>query len=90
MQEKQDILKRIRVSIGHLEGIERMVERDEYCVDILKQIMAVQASLNRVSSRVLENHLHSCVSTAVRGDDPNAREKVLEEIAGLFDAATKV
>jgi DNA-binding FrmR family transcriptional regulator len=90
MEEKDDILRRIKVSIGHLEGVERMIERDEYCVDVIKQIMAVQASLNRLSSRVLESHLHSCVSTAVRGDDPQAREKVLEEIAGLFAAATKV
>lgn len=90
MEDKTDILRRMRVAIGHLEGVERMIERDEYCVDVIKQIMAVQASLNRLSSRILDNHLHACVSTAVRGEDPQAREKVLGEIAELFDAATKV
>jgi DNA-binding FrmR family transcriptional regulator len=87
--EKKDILKRIRVTRGHLEGIERMLERDEYCIDIIKQVMAVQASLDRISSLILENHLRTCVSTAVRGDDPTAREQVLEEIVGLFDTAAK-
>jgi DNA-binding FrmR family transcriptional regulator len=90
MEEKADILRRFRVTVGHLEGVARMIERDEYCVDVIKQIQAVEASLNRLSTKILENHLHSCVAPAIRGNDPEAREKVLGEIAEVFEAATRV
>ncbi len=73
-----------------MRGIERMVEQDEYCIDIIRQIQAVQAALNKISGMVLEGHLNSCLITAVRGDDPDERERVLKEIGEIFDAAKKV
>ncbi len=66
-----------------------MIERDAYCIDVIRQIQAVQASLDRLSSKILENHLNSCVTTAVRGNDPDAREKVLHEISEVFEAANR-
>jgi DNA-binding FrmR family transcriptional regulator len=87
MEEKDDILRRARVTVGHLEGVARMIERDEYCVDVIRQIQAVQASLNRLSAKILDKHLSTCVTTAVRGDDPDSREKVLKEITEVFQAA---
>ena len=89
MAEKDEILKRTRIAAGHLEGVAKMIERDEYCIDVIRQIQAVEASLNRLSAKILENHLDSCVTTAVRGEDPDAREKVLKEIAEVFQAANR-
>ncbi|MBN1439982.1 MAG: metal-sensitive transcriptional regulator [Anaerolineales bacterium] len=89
MAEKEEVLRRARVAVGHLEGVSKMIERDEYCINVIRQIQAVQAALNRLSSRILENHLQSCVTTAVRGGDPDAREKVLKEIAEVFQAANR-
>ncbi|MBN2084728.1 MAG: metal-sensitive transcriptional regulator [Anaerolineales bacterium] len=89
MTENPDILRRARVASGHLEGISKMIEKDAYCIDVIRQIQAVQASLNQLSARILENHLNSCVTTAVRGDDPDAREKVLKEISEVFQAANR-
>ena len=66
-----------------------MVEQDVYCIDIIRQIQAVQAALNKVSGIVLENHLNSCLISAVRGDDPAEKERVLREISEVFDAANK-
>ena len=66
-----------------------MVEDDAYCIDVIRQIQAVQAALNKVSSMILENHLNSCLISAVRGDDPDARERVLHEISEVFEASTK-
>ncbi len=86
----EDALKRLKTIEGHLRGIQRMLEEDAYCIDILRQIQAVQAALNKVSVQILEEHLNSCVITAVRGDDPEERERVLKEIAAVFEAATKV
>lgn len=84
------ILNRLKTVEGHIRGIERMVEEDVYCIDIIRQIQAVQSSLNRVSTLILEGHLNSCLINAVRGEDPDERERALKEIAEVFDAATKV
>jgi len=86
----EDSLRRLKTIEGHLRGIQRMVEEETYCMDVIQQIQAVQAALNKVSSQILEEHLHSCVITAIRGEDADERERVLKEISGLFDAANKL
>jgi DNA-binding FrmR family transcriptional regulator len=75
---------------GHLRGIIKMVEDDVYCIDIIRQIQAVEGALNKVSSRILEDHLNSCVITAIEGQDQSERERVLKEIAEVFEMSTKV
>ena len=85
-----DILQRMRTIEGHLRGIIKMVEDDAYCIDIIRQIQAVEGALNKVSSRILEDHLNSCVITAVQGQDQSERERVLKEIAEVFEMSTKV
>jgi DNA-binding FrmR family transcriptional regulator len=89
MTENPDILRRARVASGHLDGVAKMIERDAYCIDVIRQIQAVQASLDALSAKILENHLNTCVTTAVRGNDPDAREKVLHEITEVFQAANR-
>lgn len=86
----EDSLRRLKTVEGHLRGIQRMIEEETYCMDVIRQIQAVQGALNKVSSQILEEHLHSCVITAIRGEDADERERVLKEIGGLFDAANKV
>jgi DNA-binding FrmR family transcriptional regulator len=88
--EREDTLKRLRNIEGHVRGIQRMVENDAYCIDLLRQIQAVQAALNKVSTNVLNDHLHSCLITAVRGEDPDERERVLKEITEVYEMANKV
>ena len=88
--KNEDLLKRLKNVEGHVRGIERMVEEDVYCIDIIRQIQAVQAALNKISGLVLEGHLNSCLITAVRGNDPAEQERVLKEIEEVFEAATKV
>lgn len=86
----EEALKRLKTAEGHLRGIQRMLEEDAYCIDVIRQIQAVQAALNKVSGRILEEHLNSCVITAVQGEDPRERERVLKEISDVFAAAMKV
>jgi DNA-binding FrmR family transcriptional regulator len=88
--DREDTLKRLRNIEGHIRGIQKMVENDAYCIDLLRQIQAVQAALNKVSTNVLNEHLHSCLITAVRGEDPNERERVLKEITEVYEMANKV
>lgn len=70
-----------------MRGIERMVEENAYCIDVIRQIQAVQAALGKVSNLILDSHLNSCLITAVRGDDPEDRERVLKEISEVFAAS---
>jgi DNA-binding FrmR family transcriptional regulator len=88
--KNEDALKRLKITAGHMGGVIRMVEQDAYCIDIIRQIQAVQSALNKVSTAILENHLNSCVTTAIRGQDPLERERVLKEITDVFETATKV
>jgi DNA-binding FrmR family transcriptional regulator len=89
MRDDQTI-KRLKTIEGHLGGIIRMVGDDAYCIDVIRQIQAVQSALNKVSTGILENHLNSCVTTAIKGDNPRERERVLKEITDVFETATKV
>jgi DNA-binding FrmR family transcriptional regulator len=86
---KQAAKQRLMSAAGHVQGIARMVEEDTYCIDVIKQIQAVQAALNKVSALILDNHLQTCVTSAVRGDDPAEREAVLKEITSVFEMSRK-
>ncbi|MBI3158593.1 MAG: metal-sensitive transcriptional regulator [Chloroflexi bacterium] len=81
--------KRLRTIQGHVGGIARMVEDGEYCIDVIRQIQAVQAALDKVSQIVLEDHMRHCLITVIQGDDPAERERVLNEIADVFQTANK-
>jgi len=83
------VTRRLASAAGHVKGIERMVEEDTYCIDVIKQIQAVQAALNKVSVLILDNHLRTCVTAAIQGDDAAEREAVLHEITSVFDLSSK-
>jgi DNA-binding FrmR family transcriptional regulator len=83
-------LLRLKTVEGHVRGIEKMVEDGAYCIDVIRQIQAVQAALNKVSAIILDEHLNSCLITAVRGEDPDERERVLKEITEVFETTTKL
>jgi DNA-binding FrmR family transcriptional regulator len=69
---------------GHARGVEKMIAEDAYCVDILKQTLAIQGAIEKVNGAILERHLNSCVTTAIQGDDPAERERVLAELMDVF------
>ncbi len=86
---RSEAIQRLKSVAGHVNGIVRMLEEDRYCIDVIKQIQAVQAALSRISETILDSHLHTCVTTAIRGDDPDERERVLAEITEVFHHAVK-
>jgi DNA-binding FrmR family transcriptional regulator len=90
MQDNQEIIRRLKTTEGHLRGIQRMLDEGEYCIDVIRQIQAVQSALNKISSQILDRHLNSCLVTAVQGDDPSERERVLKEIIDVYETATRV
>jgi len=82
--EKVALLNRLKSIAGHVNGIMSMVEQDRYCIDVIRQLQATQAAMSKVSKIILDNHLHSCLTTAIRGNDPAERERVLSEISDVF------
>jgi CsoR family transcriptional regulator, copper-sensing transcriptional repressor len=89
MSHKASVLRRLQSVEGHVRGIERMIDEDKYCIDVIRQIDAVQAALHKVNELILENHLKTCVTTAIRGDDPERREAVIGEILEVFSVGNK-
>ena len=85
-ETKQDALKRMSYIEGHFQGIRRMVEEEKYCVDILKQTFAVRRAIQKLESRLLEGHLHSCVIDGVKD---GREDQVLSELLELFSLADK-
>ena len=83
------ITQRLKSVEGHIRGIQKMVDQGAYCIDIVNQIQAVQAALNKINSLVLDRHLHTCATTAIRGDDVDERERVIDEILSVFNAKAK-
>mgnify|MGYP003513160140 FL=1 len=88
--ENETTIRRLKTIEGHLRGVIRMVEEDAYCIDVIRQIQAVDAALNKVSTQILENHLNSCVTTAIQGNDKKERQRVLKEITEVFEMSAKV
>ena len=76
--DKDELLRRLRRVSGQVGGLERMVTEERYCIDILTQISAVQAALDRVALGLLEDHARHCVIGASEGD----REERTEEMMG--------
>lgn len=83
-QTRQAVINRLKSVAGHINGVVKMLEDDRYCIDVIKQIQAVQAGLSKTSEVILQNHLDTCVTTAMRGDDAAEREQVINEILEVF------
>ena len=74
---KDELLKRLRRIEGQVRGLSRMVDEEKYCVDILTQIAAVQAALERVSLGVLQDHVHGCVAEGMAGEGQEHLDELL-------------
>lgn len=75
---KDDYLRRLRRIEGQVRGLQRLVDEDTYCIDVLTQISAVTSALQSVAVGLLDEHLHHCVSDAVSSGAPDAAEKISE------------
>ena len=76
--ERRTVLNRLARIEGQVRGLQRMVEEDKYCVDILTQISAVTTALDRVGLQILDGHVHGCVRDAMVGGGKEAEAKTAE------------
>jgi DNA-binding FrmR family transcriptional regulator len=83
-------LNRARSIQGHMGAIVRMLEEDAYCVDIIKQTQAIQKAIDKLNALILEKHMNECVTTAIRSNKPQERERVVNELLEVFQTANKL
>lgn len=81
--DKDAYLKRLRRIEGQVRGLHRMVDEDEYCIDVLTQISAVTKALQSVALGLMDDHLHHCVADAVQGGGADADDKLAEASAAI-------
>ena len=82
-EEKESVLNRLRRIEGQVRGIQRMVEGDRYCIDVLAQVSAATAALQSVALVLLDEHLAHCVTDAVRAGGEDAEKKLAEASAAI-------
>lgn len=90
MADQKQLVNRARSIHGHMGAVVRMLEEDAYCIDIIKQTQAIQKALDKLNALVLENHLNSCVTTAIRSNKTAERERVIGELMDVFETANKI
>jgi DNA-binding FrmR family transcriptional regulator len=81
-RDKQDLQSRLRKIEGQIRGIQKMIDEDRYCVDILLQISAVRAALQKVGLSLFKSHARGCVATALR---EQGNEEIIEELIEVID-----
>ena len=81
---KAKALGRLRRIEGQVQGIQRMVEEEKYCVDILLQLTAVEGAVEQVQRLLLGRHIESCVADAIRSGSTRDRQKKVDELLDVF------
>ncbi len=83
-QEKRDLMNRLKRIEGQVRGLERMLDEDAYCPDILNQASAVNSALNSFSRTLLCSHLHTCVTEDIRAGRDEAADELMEVLRKLM------
>lgn len=83
-KRREEVMNRLRRIEGQVRGLQRMVEEDRYCGDILNQIASVQKALRAAGKTITRNHLETCVTDALRDGDHDAAEETYDEVMELL------
>ncbi|MFZ7121476.1 MAG: metal-sensing transcriptional repressor [Eubacteriaceae bacterium] len=86
MKKDDEIINLLKTSKGQIEGILKMINNDRYCIDVSKQILAVQALLKKANLRLLDNHIRSCVKEAF---EMGTESEKIDEIIEIIDKYSK-
>jgi DNA-binding FrmR family transcriptional regulator len=84
-KEYKQMIRRLKLIEGQVRGIEKMVEEDRYCIDILIQVSAIQSALNAFNKELLAQHIHSCVVDDIR----NGKDEVVDELVAAVQKLMK-
>jgi DNA-binding FrmR family transcriptional regulator len=89
-ESREQVRKRIRRISGQVAGIERMIEQDRYCVDVLLQVAAVRAALDGMGKLLLKSHVETCVSDAIASGRPKERKEKVDELLEVFSKFSNI
>lgn len=81
---------RLRSIEGHVRGVTRMVDEGAYCIDLIKQTLAIQRAIDKVNALLLEDHLEHCAATAIAAADPAERRRTITELLDVFALSGKL
>ncbi|WP_373599669.1 metal-sensitive transcriptional regulator [Paraclostridium bifermentans] len=87
--DKELLIKRLNRIEGQVKGIQKMVEEERYCVDILVQISAIRSAINKVGNIILENHIKGCVSNSIKNGEVEKSEELISELMETINKFTK-
>jgi len=83
-ETKDKSLKRLARIEGQVRGVSKMIADDRYCIDVVRQVQAIKAALAGLEKFILEDHLASCVDTALKSDDLEDRRAKVKELVSVF------
>ena len=83
--DKKDLLVRLRRIEGQVRGLQKMIEKDKYCVDILTQVVAVRGALQKVGLKVLDDHIHGCVQKAIKNENKEESQEIIDELMNVLE-----
>lgn len=87
--DKKSVTHKIKIARGQLDAVLKMIEEDQYCVDISTQLLAAQALLKSANQQILEAHIRHCVSDAIEGGDEAVRREKVDEALSLIEKMTR-
>lgn len=85
---KKRALHRAKILEGQMRGLQKMIDNEDYCMDILTQSLAIQKSLGSLNKVILENHVRTHVKDNLRSSSEKDQEKAVEELLGLYELTT--
>jgi len=83
--DQPQLISRLKRIEGQVRGIQRMLDENRYCIDVLTQISAIHESLRKVSEALLRDHLDHCVTNAIDSGDRREKQRIYDELADLFN-----
>ncbi|MGM0470950.1 MAG: metal-sensitive transcriptional regulator [Bacillota bacterium] len=86
-QQQEELITRLKRIEGQVRGIQRMIDEGKYCVDVLTQVAAAKAALNKVGLSILEDHTHGCVKRAVAEGEHG--EEIIDELMDVISKFAK-
>lgn len=89
MNDRDALIKRLKRIEGQVKGIQKMIDDERYCVDILVQISAVRSAIDNVGAIILENHIKGCVSNSLKYENQDQNDQMIKELIDTIKKFTK-
>lgn len=87
--DRKKVVRLLKTARGQIDGVLKMIDEDQYCIDIVNQVMASDAILKKAAKEILRSHIEGCVSDTFDANDEKAKQDKIDELVNTFDRITK-